>query len=108
MNTKYIEKLEFNKILTILSDNCITNEGKLLAKNLHPENNKDVVLSILKETSEGTGLIYRNGSPTFFEIADFSYIEKILKSEACLNTKNLLDVLRDFEISFQFKKLLYY
>lgn len=100
MNTKYIEKLEFNKILNILSDNCITNEGKLLAKNLHPENNKDVVLSSLKETTEGTSLIYRNGVPTFLELADFTYIEKILNSTSCLNAKNLLDVLRNFEISY--------
>ena len=31
---KYIEKLEFNKVLDILSNFCITDIGKTLAKDL--------------------------------------------------------------------------
>ena len=39
MHTNYIEKLEFNKIIDILTNTCITEIGKSLAKNLQPKNN---------------------------------------------------------------------
>lgn len=97
MNMKYIKKLEFSNILEILSNNCVTSIGKSLAINIQPECNKEIVLSLLKETTEGTSLINRIGLPTFVEIADFTYIEKILSSNGCLNTKNLLDVMRNFK-----------
>lgn len=99
MNRKYIEKLEFDKVLELLCDICVTSMGKNLAKNLYPENNKDIVLSLLKETSEATGLIFKFGIPPFVEITDFTYIEKILNSNSSLNAKNLLEVARNFKIS---------
>ena len=59
MEQKYINKLEFNKILDVLTDICITDIGKNLSKNLQPCNNKDVVLNLLKETTEAVSLIYK-------------------------------------------------
>lgn len=97
MHNNYIDKLEFNKILDILSGYCITNIGKVLAKNLYPENEKDVVLKLLQETTEATSLIYKQHTPPFQEIADFEYIKKMLKSESSLNAKNLLEVARNFK-----------
>ena len=47
MNTKYIEKLEFNKIIEILANSCLTYIGKDLANNLTPQNNKALVVLIL-------------------------------------------------------------
>lgn len=99
MNTKYIEKLEFNKILNILSDNCITDVGKNLAKNLFPENKKEIVSSLLRETTEATSLIYKKHLPPFVEIADFTYISKALENNGSLSTKYLLDVARNFKAS---------
>lgn len=99
MNIKYIEKLEFNKILAILSSNCITNAGKKVAKNLHPQNDKDIVLSLLKETTEAVSLVYKKHTPSFFDIADITYISKILESNGVLNAKNLLEVARNFKAS---------
>lgn len=97
MNMKYINKLEFNNILEILSNNCVTSIGKSLAINIHPEDKKEIVLSLLKETTEGTSLIHKIGLPPFVEIANFDYIEKIINSNGCLNAKNLLDVMRNFK-----------
>lgn len=93
----YNEKLEYNKILDILSNFCVTNIGKNLAKNLHPENKKGIVSTLLKETTEATSLIYKKNNPPFVEIVDFQYIEKMLKSESSLNSKNLLEVARNLE-----------
>ena len=53
---------------------------------------------LLNETSEATSLIYKSGTPPFTNVTDFTYIEKMLKSNICLNSKNLIDVLRNFEI----------
>ena len=61
-----------------------------MAINIHPEDKKEIVLSLLKETTEGTSLIHKIGLPPFVEIANFDYIEKIINSNGCLNAKNLL------------------
>lgn len=106
MNTKYIEKLEFNKILHILSENCITNNGKTLSNNLQPCNKKEIVLSLLKETSEAVNLINRKQAPLFADIVDFTYISKILENNGVLSPKCLLDVLRNFKTCYKFKNLL--
>lgn len=97
MHTKYIEKLEFNKILDILSSNCVTDIGKNLAKNLTPENKKDVVSLLLKETTEATSLAYKKHLPPFAPIADITYIAKTLESNGVLSTNLLLDVARHFK-----------
>lgn len=92
MLINYIEKLEFNKIIDILASTCVTEIGKNLAKSLHPENQKDIVSMLLKETTEATTLIYKKHSPSFVEITNFDYTQKILQSGSSLNTKNLLEV----------------
>lgn len=104
MDRKYIEKLEFDKIVDILINNCITQIGKNLAKNLHPENEKDIVSSLLKETTEATTLIYKKNTPPITEIANFEYIEKMLKSNSSLNIKHLLEVAKILKLSNNLKE----
>lgn len=103
MNTKYIEKLEFNKVLDILSYNCITTAGKNLAKNLLPETNKDLVVSLLNETSEASKLIYKKHSPSFVDIMDITYISKVLESSSNLNAKLLLEVAKILKLALTLK-----
>lgn len=103
MDAKYIEKLEFNRILDILSDNCVTDIGKILALNLRPNNKKDIVFNLLKETTEATNLIYKKHLPPFVEIADITYILKILKSDGVLNSKSLLDVAKILKLANSLK-----
>ena len=62
MNFKFIEKLEYNKILNILSSFCVTDFGKGLCQNLKPSSDKDLVLNLLKETSEATLLLEKKCS----------------------------------------------
>ena len=56
-NNTYIEKLEFNKILEILSNFCVTYLGKEIAKNLKVSNDINIVKLTLKETEEAVNLI---------------------------------------------------
>lgn len=50
MNQYYLQKLEFNKILEILSGYCSTYIGKSLAMKLSPCNNSNTVSRLLAET----------------------------------------------------------
>ncbi len=103
MGQKYINKLEFNKILDILTNFCITNIGKNLAKNLQPCNNKEMVSNLLKETTEATSLIYKKSFPEILPISDMDYISKILESMGTLNNKSLLEVAKILKLSSNLK-----
>lgn len=50
MKKNYLEKLEFYRILEILSTFCCTFIGKSYALNLYPSNNRKVVEDALQET----------------------------------------------------------
>ena len=60
----YLEKLEFYKILDIVSKFCITDLGKVLALQLRPSNQKDEVEKLLQETNEALIMSYRNNFPS--------------------------------------------
>jgi len=101
---KYIEKLEFNKVLDILADSCITDIGKNLAMHLEPKNNKDIVKSLLQETTEATSLIYKKHSPELLPISDITHITQVLEVNGTLNAKSLLEVCKILKLSSYLKK----
>ena len=91
MNFKFIEKLEYSKILNILSSFCVTDFGKNLCNNLKPSSDKDLVLNLLKETCEGTLLLEKN-KPYFQNIPNIDYSLKILGSNGVLSLKSILEL----------------
>lgn len=107
MNEKYFQKLEFNKILEILSDFCITYIGKNLANNLKPQNNNHMVSILLRETSEAVTLLYKKRFPNFIPIIDITHIEKSLESNCILTAKSLLDVSKILKLSDELKNYFY-
>ena len=50
MNINYLEKLEFYKIREMVSNFCVTNQGKELASELVPSNQVNEVQKLLQET----------------------------------------------------------
>lgn len=50
MDTKYLEKLEFNRIIEMLKGFCCTYKGKELANILVPSNQEETVKRLLQET----------------------------------------------------------
>ena len=68
MNTHYLAKLEFQKVLEKLSKYCSTNFGKELALNLKVYNTVDLVKQKLAETEEAVNLAYKNSVPSFYDI----------------------------------------
>lgn len=56
MNSKYLDKLEYNKILEMLEGFAKTYLGKNLCRRLHPSTN---VSFLLEQTNQALGLIYK-------------------------------------------------
>lgn len=102
MNTN-LEKLEFNRILEILSNYCITYMGKNLVNNLQPSSSVQVVQDLLDETFEAVNLIDRNSTPNFYEIENIDVELKHLESNNPLSCKSLLNLKNIFKSSQELK-----
>ncbi len=63
MNNYYLNKLEYNKILEILSNYSSTYIGKDMCLNLLPSNDKQEVKEKLEETKEAVDILYRSSTP---------------------------------------------
>ena len=102
MNNNLI-KLEYNKILDIISNYCKTYIGKKYVLELRPSNNKNDVQNMLNETSQGVILIQRNSTPPLGEIADITVYLKTLDSCGVLSIKALLEMQNILQMSFELK-----
>ena len=103
MNTN-LKKLEFNKILDILSTYCVTYMGKYLSTQLLPSNSIETVQALLKETEEAVNLTYRNSTPAFYEIENIDVELKHLESNNTLSCKSLLNLKNIFKLSQELKE----
>lgn len=103
MQEKMLEKLEFNKIVQNLSEECFTILGKELAKKLRPSNNLHEVKLWQKETSQAVEMITTKGYPPFDGIKDIRHsISKLLKGYV-LEQKELLDIAYTLQASRNLK-----
>ena len=97
-------KLEYEKILQILSGYCKTYIGFELAKNLLPSFNKEKVLSLLSETSEAVNLINIFGNIPMDFLPNIEVWIKYLESSNLLSAKALLDIGKVLTLSINLKK----
>ena len=102
MNINF-KKLEFNKIIEILQNYCITQKGKELVENLLPSNNFNKVQKSLNETKEAVSLIYKNSTPSFYEFEDIDLSIKNLESGISLSVPSILNLNKIFKIAFELK-----
>lgn len=107
MNTNYLEKLEYYKILQILSTYCQTYIGKEKSLNLLPFSDKISVQSALNETEEAVNLIYRNTMPSITEISNIEEYLATLTSSGSLSAKALLNLANIFKIAENLKSYFY-
>lgn len=103
MNSKTLEKLEFNKILKIISDFAITYIGKNLAQDLMPIMIKKDIKKALSQTTEALKLLYRLGNVPISEIANITIHIKRLENADSLTIKQLLDLCKILQISQNLK-----
>ena len=92
MNTHYLDKLEFNKVLENLSKYCSTDLGKELAMQLTIYHDANIVKQKLAETEEAVNLVFRNSLPSFYNICDIHNYILRLESSQTLTIKGLLDL----------------
>jgi len=103
----YLEKLEYPKILNILSNYASTYLGKEKCLNLIPSNNIDTVKSTLSETEEALNILYRCNTPPISEIADNTKNLKAIESYSSLSIKSILELTNILKMSEELKKYFY-
>ncbi len=102
MNTNLI-KLEFNKILQILSTYCKTYIGKEQSTNTLPSNNTTHIQNMQRKTSEAYSLITNYGNIPIEEIDNMTPYIKNLESYLPLTSKALLEFAKILNISNNLK-----
>lgn len=103
----YLNKLEYDKILTLLSANSKTYLGKELCLDLKPATSKDKVITLLKETDEACVISLRKGNLPISDFEDISLPIKNLKSNISLGSKALLDTANILRLSRDLKEYFY-
>ena len=89
MNSKYLDKLEYNKILEMLEGFAKTYLGKNLCRRLHPSTN---VSFLLEQTNQALGLIYKKGNLPLSSIPNIDIAIKNLESNFALTALDLLEI----------------
>ena len=92
MNTNSLYKLEFNKILEILSKFTKTYTGKKLINELTPSFDAIEVANLQLQTSQAVDMINKYGNPPIGEFNDVSLHLKKLSGDSILSTKEILDL----------------
>ena len=85
MNTKYLDILEYDKILENLNKYCKTYIAKQKLLNLRPSFDLDTVRNLLTQTNEAVSLIVRKSSIPLVEIPNINLWLKQLDSFSTLS-----------------------
>ena len=103
MNSNLL-KLEFDKILQMLSTYCKTYLGKNIMLNLLPSKELKEVQTLQKQTSEAYTLLTKYGNIPIAKIENITPYIKSLESFIPLTPKGLLDIAKIFKISNDLKE----
>lgn len=104
MEQKYLDKLEFNKVLEMLENYAVTYLGKEMVKDLKPSFNKNEVQINLKETEQADVLTHRIGGIPLGEIDNINVHLRTLEAGGTLSIKQLLDLAKTLKISRELKE----
>lgn len=107
MNNIYLEKLEYYKILNLLSSFCKTDSGKAMAVSLLPSSNQEKVTYNLTQTSEALNLINRFGTPPISTLPDITIYLKMLDSAGLIGTQGILHLAKVLEQAQDLKNYFY-
>ena len=89
---KSIETLELPRVLALLADQAVTQEGKDKALRLRPETDPDEVSRLLKETTAAADKMVLRGSPSFTGVRPVAGSLQRADMGGSLNTRELLDI----------------
>ena len=85
MNSKYLQTLEYDKIIDTLGTYCKTYVGKDNLRNVKPSFSKLEVLDLLELTDEAISLIYRKSNIPLSEIPNISSVYKKSRERFYIN-----------------------
>ena len=103
MDTKYLNKLEYNKILEQLEGFAKTYIGKEKCRNLVPS---DSISNLLEQTYQALNLIYKNGSIPLGNIPNVKMPIKSLESNFSISMEDLLNIASILKTSRELKEYL--
>lgn len=103
MNEKALRTLEYDKIITQLTDLAGSALGKELCRNLLPSSDLETIRLLQRETSDALKRIYQNGSLSFSGISDIGGSLKRLEIGSSLGTVELLRICKVLEVCSRVK-----
>ncbi|SBV95823.1 MutS2 protein [uncultured Eubacteriales bacterium] len=89
---KSIQTLELPRVLELLADQAVTEEGKARAIALRPMTDPDDVRRALEETSAAVNMTALRGSPSFSGVKPVAASLQRADMGGALNTRELLDI----------------
>ena len=89
---KSMETLELHRVLSLLADQAVTEEGKERARRLRPETDPAEVALRLKETTAAVNKMVLRGSPSFSGVKPVAGSLQRADMGGSLNTRELLDI----------------
>ncbi len=92
MNEKVLRTLEYNKIISLLTEKADSEPGKKLCATLIPSTDLEEIEHAQEETSHALSRLFKNGSTSFGGNKDISYSLKTLEIGSTLSTSELLKV----------------
>lgn len=92
MNTRTLQKLEFDKIIHKLSDHATSAPGRELCQTLLPSTDLEQIKEALLETSDALSRILRAGNLGFSGLKDIRMSVKSLEVGSTLSIKELLEI----------------
>lgn len=90
MNEKYLNKIEYDKIINLLTKHVDSEPGKKTANEIHPMTDLDTIRSSLEEISSSIYFVKAKGKPNFEGLREIDSIIKRLNAKGTLNNKELL------------------
>ena len=92
MNTKAFKTLEFDKIITELTDLAGSERGRLYCSQLAPITDPEKIRARQTETGDALARLIRDGSVSFSGVVDVTPFAKRLEIGGTLNTTELLGI----------------
>lgn len=99
MSAKYLDKLEYNKILEDLLKYAKTYLGKEMIAKLQPSFSYEEVCHMQEQTAQAVSLVYKYGTPPMDDFVNLEIAIKKLNSSSALSARELLDVASIFKMA---------
>ncbi len=97
MNTKVLRTLEYDRIISLLTDEADSKPGKERTKALVPIRDLKEIETWQSQTADALSRVIKNGSTSFGGNHDLRYIVKTLETGASLSATDLLQVASQLE-----------